>query len=916
MRGKKTRFASLRNLFPFVMSCVILVLSLPQLFAGSRLLDTIIFQLGSELLTEKLSSLIAPIDRRYQTLYRIGLEDSQSHRDEIKRDALATLAASRYKKTGNIFVISREGAILLSTSFTDSGTPEFAAFFRKLQAGGDTITYRANGQDMLAVARFFEPWQSHIGLSISHGELFAAKNLFLRISLIVLAVALLIAVGLMLAMQRFLIRPIIALSRFAEDVARGDLRPRSGGRAFLELATLQQDIATMVATLQQQMQEKTQQIEIIRERERQRDQALADLQLSETRYRAIYNAPNDAIFIHDGATGAILDVNQTMLDRYGYSREEAMGLTMAQLSSGIPPCSASDAEQHLQAALSTGPQLFEWHARKKNGSLFWVEVSLKATAFSGSRLVIAVVRDISDRKEAQRALDEEKERLSVTLRSIGDGVITTDTAGRVVMMSKAAEELTGWSQHEAAGKPLEEIFTIINEKTGERCANPAKQVLTTGQVIELANHTVLIDRYERRLHIADSGAPILDRANRIIGVVLVFRDVTEKLRFTEEMLKVKKLESIGVLAGGIAHDFNNILTAILGNVNLARLQTGDDPLLSPLLAETEKATLRARNLTRQLLTFAKGGTPVRQLTSIAEIIRESATFVLRGSNVTCEFQMADDLWLGDIDAGQISQVIQNMVINARQAMPDGGTILISCRNRPVANAAATESSEFLEISISDSGIGIPTAFLDKIFDPYFTMKEQGNGLGLAICHSIVRNHGGSITVASSPGRGTTFTMLLPASRERQRASTDKESSSALPGHRAKILVMDDEELVRAVLAGMLSHIGCTSAMAKDGQEALHLYRQALEEGCPFDAVIMDLTIPGGMGGKEAVSHLLSLDQKAKVIVASGYSNDPIMADYRRYGFCAAIGKPFQLDELVRTFTQALNNPPACPPPVP
>ncbi|MFZ5758479.1 MAG: PAS domain S-box protein [Thermodesulfobacteriota bacterium] len=916
MREKKTRFASLHSLFPLIMSCLILILSLPQLFAGSLLLDTIIFQLGSELLTEKLSSLIEPINRRYQTLYRIGLEDSQSHRDEIKDDALATLAATRYKKTGSIFVISKEGAILLSSSFTDSETPEFATFFSKLQAGSENISYRANGQDMLAVARFFEPWQSHIGLSISHDELFAAKNLFLRISLIVLAAALLIAVGLMLTMQQFLIRPIIALSRFAEDVTRGDLHSWSGRKAFLELATLQQDIATMVATLQQQMQEKTAQLEIIKEREHQRDQALADLQFSENRYRAIYNAPSDAIFIHDGATGAILDVNQTMLELYGYGREEAIGLTMGQLSSGIPPCTASDAQQHLHAALSAGPQLFEWHARKKDGSLFWVEVSLKATAFSGNRLVIAVVRDISDRKEAQRALDEEKERLSVTLRSIGDGVITTDTAGRVVMMSKAAEELTGWSQHEAAAKPLEEIFTIINEKTGERCANPAQQVLTTGQVIELANHTVLIDRHDRRRHIADSGAPILDKANRIIGVVLVFRDVTEKLRFAEEMLKVKKLESIGVLAGGIAHDFNNILTAILGNVNLARLQAGDDSPLTPLLNETEKAALRARNLTRQLLTFAKGGTPVRRLTSITEIIRESATFVLRGSNVTCEFQMANDLWLGDIDADQISQVIQNMVINARQAMPDGGTILISCRNRPMENNAPSSASEFLEISISDSGIGIPAAFLDKIFDPYFTMKEQGTGLGLAICHSIVRNHGGSITVNSSPGRGTTFTLLLPASREKQKAPTAARSSSATPTHRAKILVMDDEELVRAVLAGMLSHIGCTSAIANDGQEAIRLYRQALEEGSPFDAVIMDLTIPGGMGGKEAVSHLLALDQKAKVIVASGYSNDPIMADYRRYGFCAAIGKPFQLDELIRTFTQALNNAPASPPPPP
>lgn len=567
-----------------------------------------------------------------------------------------------------------------------------------------------------------------------------------------------------------------------------------------------------------------------------------------------------------------------------------------------------EANQKMRSAVMPEPQLFEWHARKKDGSLFWVEVAMKSTRFNDNQVVIAVARDISDRKRAERALAAEKERLSVTLRSIGDGVITTDTAGRVVMINKAAEDLTGWPQNEAAGKPLQDIFHIIHEKSGEKCENPADKVLATGNIIELANHTLLINRDGQRRHIADSGAPIRDQESRIIGVVLVFRDVTEKVHFAEEILKAKKLESIGVLAGGIAHDFNNILAAILGNLNLAKIQMADFPDTAQLLHQAEKASLRAKNLTQQLLTFAKGGAPVRQLTSIADIIRESASFVLRGSNVNCEFNLADDLWLGEIDPGQISQVIQNMVINARQAMPEGGTVTITCRNR--AKAKGYEDPDFagfLEISLGDSGIGIPENYLDKIFDPYFSLKHQGSGLGLAICHSIVRNHNGRIEVKSSPGKGTTFTILLPAAKGTPSQSVPEEKAILTSARKAKILLMDDEEIVRTVVIKMLDHLGFTGVPAKDGEEAIRLYQEAGKSGKPFDAVIMDLTIPGGMGGKQAVKHLLAMDGTAKVIVSSGYSNDPIMADFQAYGFCAAIGKPFQIDELVRVFNQLLGS---------
>ncbi len=909
MTRKKNIFSSIRGLFLLVMSMLILALSLPQLFAGSKLLDGIIFQLGTELLGEKLESLIQPIDRRYETLRRVGLEDSQSHLDEIKTDGLAKLAATRYKETGRVFVVNRDRTILLSEYFQNSSDPEFSAFFTQLASDGrHTLSYTVSDRNMLAVSRYYTPWQSYIGLCISYDELFAAKNLFLRISLLVLALALIIALAFMIAMQKFIISPIIKLSRFAEKISQGDYQQEIGGKSILELATLQHDIAMMVETLKQQMEDKTKQLEIIRKRKRELDQALTELQRSENRYRAIYNAPSDAIFIHNGETGEILDVNQTMLDLYGYTKEEALKLTAETASSNVVPFTPQEALQKMHAAIAIGPQLFEWHARKKDGSLFWVEVALKSARFYGNHVVIAVVRDISDRKKAERALAEEKERLTITLRSIGDGVITTDTEGRVVLINKAAENLTGWLQDEALGKPLGEIFDIINEKSGKKCENPAEKVLATGNIIELANHTVLIHRNGQRRHIADSGAPIRDQESRIIGVVLVFRDVTEKIHFAAEMLKAKKLESIGVLAGGIAHDFNNILAAILGNINLAKLQVKNTNT-AHLLDQAEKASLRAKNLTQQLLTFARGGAPLRQPTSISEIIRESATFVLRGSNVSCAFDLADNLWLGDIDPGQISQVIQNMVINARQAMPEGGTVAIACRNRTtVPHSKNSAPTEFLEISISDSGIGIPGKYLDKIFDPYFSRKQEGTGLGLAICHSIVANHGGRIDVTSFPGKGTSFTILLPASKEVLPQEQAKKPNSP-PVRNAKILIMDDEEIVRSVVISMLEHLGFEGVTAEDGEEAIRLYGEAAETGKPFDAVVMDLTIPGGMGGELAVKHILALDDKAKVVVSSGYSNDPIMAEYRNYGFCAAISKPFQIDELIDIFNKILNGAP-------
>ena len=451
------------------------------------------------------------------------------------------------------------------------------------------------------------------------------------------------------------------------------------------------------------------------------------------------------------------------------------------------------------------------------------------------------------------------------------------------------------------------MFDIVNETTRERSENPVEKVMAAGKIIGLANHTALISRDGTKRNIADSGAPIRNKENRIIGVVLVFRDVTEKNRMAAELLKVKKLESVGVLAGGIAHDFNNILMAILGNLSLATQYVNSEEKAYPLLVKAEKASLRAKDLTQQLLTFAKGGEPIKETASIQEVIKDSASFVLHGGRVECQYHIPDNLWFVEIDKEQMSQVIQNLIINASHAMPEGGIIEITCENMSKEGIAESRlaQKDYIKITISDSGIGIPENIIDKIFDPYFSSKQQeGSGLGLAISHSIITKHNGHIAVKSTPGVGTTFTIYLPVSADQQEHEKREETITEHKD-KAKIMVMDDEELVRDVAQSMLNLMGHEVVLVQDGAGALELYREHSDSGEPIDIVVMDLTIPGGMGGKDAVKEILAFDPDAKVIVSSGYSNDPIMANCQKYGFCAAIVKPYQLQELTKVINQVL-----------
>ncbi len=567
------------------------------------------------------------------------------------------------------------------------------------------------------------------------------------------------------------------------------------------------------------------------------------------------------------------------------------------------PCDWCKSEKCPLRQVAAGAEEVIQEAEKKvDGDVKVFIVTARPFRDSSGKLlgVVESFQDISKRKVAEKALDAEREQLAVTLHSIGDGVITTDLDGRIVLINRVSEQLTGWSQKEAIGQPLEWVFKIVDEQTGEWCENPIPEVLSSGLSVELESSTVLISRENSHYSIEDSGAPIFNSEGSILGAVLVFRDVTEKRRAKEELFKVEKLESVGLLAGGIAHDFNNILAAVLGNIEMAGMLIGPDAEAAPLLKMAKKASLRAKDLTQQLLTFSKGGNPVKKTTSINNTIREATNFILHGSALSCDFMLPDTLWLVDVDPGQIAQVIQNLVINAKAVMPDGGKLTISGENISSdsyeQHGWMEEGSRYIRIVVEDGGGGIADEDLEKIFDPYFTTKKEGSGLGLAITHSIILNHHGHIEVQSQLGVGTAFSVYLPVATQENTEMTLPEVVSAKT-KAATVIIMDDEKPVREIAVLMLEKLGHIALEAKNGEELLAIFSKHQKNASPIDVILMDLTVPGGMGGKEAMQEILTLDSDARAIVSSGYSNDPVMADYTKYGFKAAVTKPFLLKDL-------------------
>ncbi|RKY87781.1 hypothetical protein DRQ09_03920, partial [candidate division KSB1 bacterium] len=620
------------------------------------------------------------------------------------------------------------------------------------------------------------------------------------------------------------------------------------------------------------------------------------LQESEKRYKMLLNAITSyvyTVYIEDGKPVKTYH-GPRCVGVTGYTSEEYEAnpfLWINMVDERDRELVRKQAEQVVNGKIV---QRLEHRIIHKNGTIRWVRNTIVPHYNENGEMISydGIIEDITDQKLAEEALRESEEKYRHLIQNSNDAIFLFYNNKFEIINSKF-KEMFGVSDEEI-NKPEFDFMSFITSENRSKIKEKF-QCIMNGDKFEPKFEFTISSRHGKKIEIEASVSQIKYKNGFAIQGIL--RDITERKKIEEELLKAKKLESLGILAGGIAHDFNNILTAILGNISLAKLYVSSNEKVHKLLSKAEKASIRAQDLTKQLLTFSKGGAPIKKTANIVELIKDSASFALRGSNVKCNFSIPQNLWTADIDEGQISQVIYNLVINANQAMPNGGTINIKVENTILNNEypLPLKEGKYIKISVEDNGIGIPEEHLQKIFDPYFTTKEKGSGLGLATCYSIIKRHGGLITVESKPGIGTIFYIYLPAS---QKEVSEKKSVEKKPlKGNGRILIMDDDEIVRNVIGSMLKHIGYDIEFAKDGNEAIELYKNAKNSGVPFNAVIMDLTIPGGMGGKEAIKKLIKIDPDVKAIVSSGYSNDPIMSSFKEYGFCGVITKPFKIEEL-------------------
>lgn len=642
---------------------------------------------------------------------------------------------------------------------------------------------------------------------------------------------------------------------------------------------------------------------------------------TEERLEAIlYNSPV-FIFAKD-KEGRYLMFNRYCEEFSGLETRDVIGKTTYDVYGGNPE-KADELVNYDREVLQTGKSLvLEDEGFNKNGR-YYFDITTKFPIFDATGEVYAVGGisvDITERKIAEKALAAEKEQLAVTLSSIADGVITTNTLGQVILVNRVAQEITGWSQEEARYKYLGQIFRLLDAQNRQPVPHPLSELLTTGYTPEIMAPSFLLlgrDGAERPVEL--SAAPIYDDQGHISGSVLVFRDISEKLKIIEEYQKVARLESLGLLAGGIAHDFNNLLTAIVGSISVARVyadKPGMQHKLMQSLERAEKACLQSKDLTQQLLTFAKGGAPIKQKASLPELIRDSANFVLQGSNIERHYKLPEDTWLVEVDPGQFSQVVQNLVLNAFQAMPDGGKLTIAgenlAANHPDLKGLPLTEGPYVRFTVQDTGVGISLENQARIFDPYFTTKEAGNGLGLAICYSVIRNHQGYIRVHSAPGQGTIFNIFLPASETNPAKAAPilsefKPLKPAYKKQKERVLVMEDDHAIRNLLADILDLLGYEVETSTEGTEALRLYADAEATRNPFAVVIMDLNIPGGMGGQETVQRLKEQFPHSRTIVSSGYTQEQSLENYRDIGFNGMIGKPYRIKDLAGVLDEVIRS---------
>ncbi len=594
------------------------------------------------------------------------------------------------------------------------------------------------------------------------------------------------------------------------------------------------------------------------------------------------------------------------LDFTGWTKEEVYGKTPLDF---VPERYKEATARDLSQVFTDGDVQMETHILTKSGREVPFAISGKSLELDGRTYALGIGVEITQRLAIEKELRFVNSLLQSQNEITLDGILIVDPDMKILFMNRMFLEM--WSIPEnmvRLNDHVNSLPSVHNQLVDPQDFQNTIDFIysrpneTRRDIIELKDGR-FFDRYT---------APLMDDAKRHLGRIWYFRDITANIKNEEEQLRIRKFEAIGTLAAGIAHDFNNILTAVIGNLNMASMQVNIDSPAESFIKSAEKAALKAKELTYRLLTFSEGGTPAKKTSSIEEILIDTVEFVLSGSRVQYDFQFEPDLWKAAFDHEQIVQVIQNLVLNSVEAMPDGGTITISCSNfvHDGNSVPALGPGRFLKISVRDQGKGIEAENLDRIFDPYFTTspldRNKGKGLGLSIVHSIIKKHGGTVEVESEPGEGACFSFYLPATEVVSTHDPDLEKKSR--GHkRPRILVMDDDEMVRHLASEMLHTIGYEAETAASGSETIKKYRQAKKAGKPFHGVILDLTIPGDKAGYAILAKLREIEPKVKAMVSSGYATSQVMQNFRDYGFNAVLQKPYRIEEMAEAVAEMLRH---------
>jgi len=612
---------------------------------------------------------------------------------------------------------------------------------------------------------------------------------------------------------------------------------------------------------------------------------------SEERYRTLFNSINDGVILSDmlpsGLPGKIVEANDVFCSMLGYTSDELLLLSPLDITEN-PPKEQMRIDGNKRQ--EKGHLIIERNLITKNGKRIPFEINTHIFNLHGKSYILSIARNLTERKMAEAALLSGERRFREMFESSRDAIVLCNIQGHILDCNKSFVNMLGYdNEQELFGITFHDLTPLEYQEFDE--TNVIQQMKKKG----------FFDTYDKEflrkngdhVPVSLSGWVIYDQAHAPAEIWAIIRDITEKKRMDAEILRTQHLESLGLLAGGIAHDFNNLLGGIFGYIDIAKEFAETPEKATQYLDKALNSLDRAKDLSQRLLTFARGGIPQKALSNLEQLISDAVALALSGSSVKAQFAIDKNLWPCEIDISQISRVINNLALNAKQAMPGGGKVTITAKN-----VTAQDCPEFtlgkkdcVQISITDQGIGMSAQILDKIFNPFFTTKKHGTGLGLSICQSVVQKHGGIIRAESTEGKGTCFEIFLPAQPGMLTQIPPSTPLNAVRGH-GRILIMDDEEMVLELTKEMVSNLCYKVVTAKHGAEAVTLFTKEHKSKHPFNCVILDLTVPGGMGGVLTLKKIRMIDSNVKVIAASGYSNDPVMANPAHYGFSGMIKKPF------------------------